>query len=675
MKHPFFSAPVGSFVRLLLKQTAYLLAIHTIALIVFGLLRLALFLAVPYTFTDDITTGTILTAFLKGLWFDNVISCYVMALPLIVIWFASLAGWSSRRLLSGVMWWFAVLYSICFIVAGANIPYFCYFFQTINNSIFQWFEFIGTTLGMLFQEKSYWFFILLLAIIIAGWILLLKKLTKLFAKWIFGDSQSAGPIYNIKGIGTNLLVGAVLVAACFFGIRGRVGYNPIKVSQAYFCNDPFLNQLGVNPVFNLLTSYLDSQRSENKRLTLMDDSEAISSAQQLLGRTGIEGISPIAQQIAPSDTAIFSGQKPNVVIILMESMSASLMTSLDRPKSKPQLTPFLDSLYQASWSMSNMYSAGNHTNHGMYATLYSWPAIMFRNLMKGTVIPQYSGLPTVLHDNGYRTFFFMTHESQYDNMNAFFRTNGFDEIYAQENYPAEKVVNSFGVQDDFLYSYAVPKLTGVKDQPFFAVLLSISNHPPYVIPSYFHPRSKDVEDQIVEYADWSLRQFFAQAKKQPWYDNTIFVLLGDHGKMMDTPESELPQSYNHIPLIINGPGIKPHIDSQWALQEDVAPTLLGMLGLVYTQNNFGLDLNRQHRDCVFYTGDKIVAARDADLLYLYSPSDRQEVCYKVEGPNKVSAAKFDQNPRFKVLKQQVFTMLQTAEVLMEQKKTLDHRPK
>ena len=189
-----------------------------------------------------------------------------------------------------------------------------------------------------------------------------------------------------------------------------------------------------------------------------------------------------------------------------------------------------------------------------------------------------------------------------------------------------------------------------------------------------HPRSKDVEDQIVEYADWSLRQFFAQAKKQPWYSNTIFVLLGDHGKMMDSPESELPQNYNHIPLIINGPGIKPRIDSQWALQEDVAPTLLGMLGLGYTQNNFGLDLNRQHRDCVFYTGDKIVAARDADLLYLYSPSDRQEVCYKVDGPNKVSAAKFDQSPRFKVLKQQVFTMLQTAEVLMEQKKTLDHRP-
>lgn len=94
----------------------------------------------------------------------------------------------------------------------------------------------------------------------------------------------------------------------------------------------------------------------------------------------------------------------------------------------------------------------------MYATLYSFPAIMKRNAMKGAVVPVYSGLPTVLKDNSYRNLFFMTHESQYDNMNAFLRTNGFDEIYAQENYPKDKVVNSFGVQDDFLYQYALPIL-------------------------------------------------------------------------------------------------------------------------------------------------------------------------------------------------------------------------
>ena len=168
----------------------------------------------------------------------------------------------------------------------------------------------------------------------------------------------------------------------------------------------------------------------------------------------------------------------NVVMVLMESMSASLMQRFGQSE---RLTPYLDSLYRESLSFANFYSAGNHTNHGLYATLYSFPSVMKRNAMKGSVIPTYSGLPTVLRDNGYDTMFFMTHESQYDNMNAFFRTNGYEEIYSQENYPADKVVNGFGVQDDYLFSYALPVLNrhAATGKPFFATLLTISNHPPY----------------------------------------------------------------------------------------------------------------------------------------------------------------------------------------------------
>lgn len=110
---------------------------------------------------------------------------------------------------------------------------------------------------------------------------------------------------------------------------------------------------------------------------------------------------------------------------MMESMSAKFMKHFGQSET---LTPFLDSLYTRSISFRNFYSAGIHTNHGLYATLYSFPAMMKRNLMKGSVIPRYSGLPTVLKENGYYNLFFMTHEGQYDNMNAFFRTNGYDEV-------------------------------------------------------------------------------------------------------------------------------------------------------------------------------------------------------------------------------------------------------
>ena len=88
---------------------------------------------------------------------------------------------------------------------------------------------------------------------------------------------------------------------------------------------------------------------------------------------------------------------------------------------------------------------------------------------------------------GYENMFFMTHEAQYDNMKAFFTTNGYDEIFSQEDYPKSEVVNSFGVSDHFLFGYALDKINrqAATRKPFLATLLTISNHPPYVIPSFF----------------------------------------------------------------------------------------------------------------------------------------------------------------------------------------------
>ena len=441
-----------------------------------------------------------------------------------------------------------------------------------------------------------------------------------------------------------------------------MGYNPIKVSQAYYCEDPFLNQLGVNPVFNLLTSTLDDNRKENRTLHLMSEEDALSKVQKYLHRQGIDRLSPIARKVEREGTP----NRRNVVLVFMESMSANLMGTFGSDK---KLTPYLDSLYQQSLSFSHFYSSGIHTNHGIYSTLYSFPAIMKRNAMKGSVIPVYSGLPTVLQENGYCNLFFMT---QYDNMNAFLRTNGFDEIYAQENYPSEKVVNSFGVQDDFMYQYALPILNerAGTGNPFFSVLLSISNHPPYVIPPYFHPHSDVLEEQIVEYADWSIRQFMQAAEKQPWFDNTIFVFLGDHGKMVGTPECEMPQSYNHIPLMIYGKDIKPGVYDGFGGQVDVSPTLLGLLNISYLQNNFGVNLLEEERPCMFFTADNLIGARDSVNMFIYSPDSQQEFKYKLE-EGKLHAATGTDEEAFRNLKDYCFSMLQSTESLVKEHKTLD----
>ncbi len=641
----------------------YLLSLHIVALLLFFVFRLVLFCTIDYEFHPDIADDIPLQsiAFVRGVWFDNVIACYILILPLVICWVASLCNYTHRWVFrfSGIF--MALLYSVSFGVAAANIPYFCYFFKNINSSIYNWFEHGTTTAGMVFGESSYYLPITLGigAIILYWWITV--RLSNIF--YSCSTTNYSLP-RSWKEIVATALLGAACIGLCLFGIRGRRGYNPIKVSQAYYCEDPFLNQLGVSPVFNLLTSTLDDMRTENRQLQLMPVEEAINNVQQLMKRNGIDNISPIARKVETQGVPT----RKNVVMILMESMSAHLLQNFGQPK---QLTPFLDSLYQQSCVYQNCYSAGIHTNHGMYATLYSFPAIMKRNAMKGSAIPVYSGLPTVLKENGYRNLFFMTHESQYDNMNAFFRTNGFDEIYAEENYPPEKKANSFGVQDDFLYEYALPILNerAKADEPFFCVLLSISNHPPYVIPEYFHPKSTKPEEQIVEYADWSIAQFMNEAHKQPWFNNTIFVLLGDHGKLVGTPDCEMPQSYNHVPFIIFGNGIQPEVRNDLCGQLDIAPTLLGMLNVSYVQNNFGIDLNKEQRSAIFYTADDMIAARDSSRFFIYSPEEQTTFYYEVGDDGSLKPAKQDE--QLEQLKKYCFSMLQGAEYLVREQYTTD----
>lgn len=639
----------------------YLLSIHVVALLFFFVFRLTLFCSIDYQFPADIEGDVALkaVAFVRGLWFDNVIACYILLLPLVAVWITALFNYTAKWLFRSVAVYFILFYSLSFIIAAANIPYFEYFFKTINSSIYNWFGYGGTTAGMVFGESSYYFpiFLGILSIVLFGWGVFF------LASYFYRRSETTISRISWKSRLAILPLGAVCVGLCLFGIRGRTGYNPIKVSQAYYCDDPFLNQLGVNPVFNLLTSTLDDNRKENRTLHLMSEQEALKQVQNYLQRKGVADISPIARKVEREGVP----NRKNVVLIFMESMSANLMGSFGSDK---KLTPYLDSLYRQSLSFERFYSSGIHTNHGIYSTLFSFPAIMKRNAMKGSVIPVYSGLPTVQKDNGYCNLFFMTHESQYDNMNAFLRTNGFDEIYAQENYPSEKVVNSFGVQDDFMYQYALPILNEKADtgEPFFTVLLSISNHPPYVIPPYFHPHSEKQEEQIVEYADWSIRQFMDAAEKQPWFDNTIFVFLGDHGKMVGTPECEMPQSYNHIPLMIYGKDIPPTVHNGFGGQIDVAPTLLGMLNMSYLQNNFGVNLLEEERPCMFFTADNLIGAKDLTHLFIYSPDNQQEFKYKLEN-EKLHVAADDEG--FGLLKNYCFSMLQCTEQMVKEHKTID----
>lgn len=638
----------------LTRVLSLLIKIHLLGLSFLSFFRLVQYVALRGMVEHG--EDSVLTAFIKGVWFDNVVGCYVLIVPLALLLIAGCFGYFARWLRCFALVWIGVLYVLCFAISAANIPYFAYFFQNINSGIFGWFGYAGTTVGMVAGESSYLVYISLWALTSLSFVLALVRMEhslNAIMRVVNTDGGSSAPMQLLlRGLLTLSVIGL-----CMFGIRGRMGYNPIKVSQAYYCSDPLLNQLGIAPIFNLLTSVMDDMRKENTELQLMPYSEAIAEARKELGVEGtVDSTDVMRRHVEPDSTAC--AKRPNVVIILMESMSARLMQRFGH---KEKLTPVLDSLYSHSMAFTRCYSAGVHTNHGLTATLYSFPALMKRNLMKGTVTPHREGIPTVLKEYGYHNLFFMTHEAQYDNMNAFFRTNGYDEVYAQEDYPRSEVVNSFGVSDGFLFRFALDKLQQIAftHQPFMATLLTISNHPPYIIPDDFHPRSAEKDTQIVEYADYCLGRFLNEARKEAWYDNTLFVVLADHGKIVGQVDSELPQSYNHIPLLFFGRGVTPELNTSLATQVDVMPSLLGMLGMEYAYNGFGVNLMKTKRDKVFYSADNQIVARTDEVCFVHTQSTGLDSYFWEQPDGTLSATEPD--TLMQQLRRYAYAMMQTAE--------------
>jgi len=600
------------------------------------------------------------SALLRGIWFDNVIACYISVLPLVVLSVVGLFNVAKSFVFNIFNVFYIVIYTLVFGIGIADVPYFNYFFKHLNASIFNWNEEGGTTVGMVFQEVSYYAYIVffVVSIVLFGY-LLFKLSRKLLERQQQNIRRKEYLLY--------IPVCMVLIAACFFGIRGRFGYNPIRTSQAYFCDNSFLNQLGINPSFYFMRNVIESSKSHNDVNYLVSEEDAIINARKALGMNphSVLGRFPIARDIVADGDP----KNMNIVVILMESMSADILKIKEDGK---EITPFLNQLIEKSYYFENFYSAGTHTNHGILATLYGLPALFDKNIMKNVDIPLCQGMPDVLQDEGYRTMFFMTHEAQYDNMNAFLMDNGVEEIYSQEDYPSDKQRNSFGVADDFLLEYGLDKISEKSEdsKPFLATLLTVSNHPPYIVPDEYEDVSEDAQYQIVAFADDAIRQFMEDAQSQDWYSNTIFVLLGDHGKIIGSQAYEMPLSYNHIPFIIYSPAFEdaPQRFEQLGGQIDVFPTLMGLLNRSYQNNTFGIDLFKEKRPYMYFTSDNALGCINEEYFYIYNPNTKMDGLYSYRNDNTSNFE--DENATLAdSMKTYAASMMITADYLVKNKLT------
>jgi phosphoglycerol transferase MdoB-like AlkP superfamily enzyme len=230
-----------------------------------------------------------------------------------------------------------------------------------------------------------------------------------------------------------------------------------------------------------------------------------------------------------------------------------------------------------------------------------------------------------MNELGYRSSFLYGGYGYFDDMNSFFAGNGF-QVLDRTDIENVRFENVWGVSDEDLFDRAIQHYDEqyASGKPFFSIIMTTSNHKPYTFRPGLEQEGIKPEgggrQSGVRYADYALAYFLREAAKQPWFDNTVFVVVADHGARV-YGKAEIPLETYEIPLLIYSPKhLAPRQVDTLMTQIDIAPTVLGLLGLPYEAPFFGVDILHEppghSRIALFSHNHDIAILRDNELEVL-----------------------------------------------------------
>jgi phosphoglycerol transferase MdoB-like AlkP superfamily enzyme len=317
-------------------------------------------------------------------------------------------------------------------------------------------------------------------------------------------------------------------------------------------------------------------------------------------------------------------KKLNVVLVSVESLGAEFLGAYGDPRG---LTPNLDRLARESLWFSRVYATGNRTVRGLEALSLALPPTPGQSIVRR---PDNAGLFTlggVFAKKGYGAVFAYGGYGYFDNMNAYFEANGYRAV-DRRNIPSARVKfeNVWGVADEHLYDQALDEIDREKadhgGRPVYVHVMTTSNHRPYTYPSgrIDIPSGKGREG-AVKYTDWAIGYLLEEARKRPWFKDTVFVITADHGASA-RGTAQIPVDRYLIPVFVYAPGrIAPRRFDRLMSQIDILPTLLGLLDFGYESRFLGRDVLRAppSTDRAFVGNFQTLAYMKGDRITVLQP--------------------------------------------------------
>lgn len=432
----------------------------------------------------------------------------------------------------------------------------------------------------------------------------------LFKKWAHREVPLSRRPW-LRSVLFSLLVPGLLV----LGLRGGIQQIPIQVSDAYYSEHQVLNLAATNSVFNLMSS-------------LLHNSKAGKPYEFLPGQEAEAVFKALHQPPGDSTVQVLTTQKPNIVLVILESWTADVIKSNGGYEG---LTPHFEGLIKDGLFFNNCYASGLRSDQGMVALFGGFPAQPRTSIIRQT--NKYGRLPCFikpLKKAGYHTSFLFGGQLSYSNIRAYLYFNGFHRITEGKDFKSNIRRGKLGVHDADLFDRKLQDLA-TEPTPFFAAVFTGSTHSPFDAPMR---QAVDWGDKYqpflnsVVYADSCLHDFMEKAKKTSWYEHTLFVFVADHSH--PSPRNwPLPQpDYWKIPLLLYGPALKPEyrgmVDSLTASQTDLAATLLHQLGLASDDLRYSKDLlNPSGPRHAFFTFDEGICVVKPDGRLCWHVRDKR----------------------------------------------------
>lgn len=529
-----------------------------------GIVLLFMFLTrlIFYFFNRDSFSNTSFSDFFVGSWFDCITICiYFIPLYTLFLLPIPIRGYKWHRL--SFKFLFHVINALILFLNLIDVEYFQF---TSKRSTVDLFAIVsaGEDMSQLFTAfiRDFWFLILffILFLLFTEW--MYKKTEANFEKLSDGNRN-----FYVK----NTFSFLVFVPLFLIIGRGGIGIRPIGIIEASTYSKVENTALILNTPFTMIKSF-GKEALEMKNYFSEAEEERLFSP--------IQTSNP--QYILPNGT--------NVMIIILESFGNEFVGAYNHTES---FTPFLDSLINQSLHFEYGFANGKKSIEAVPAIVASIPTLMDNPYISSPYgNNKINSLATILADKGYETAFFHGATNGSMRFDGFASQAGFKNYFGRFEYNNDKHFDkTWGILDEYFNPWTAKQITKLKE-PFFSTLFTLSSHHPYYIPNHMKGKLKTGPEPIcasINYADYSLKKFFLEAKKQPWFNNTLFVICADHTPATNNLfYSQRSQMYK-IPILFYHPKklINPVKEKKIFQQLDILPTVLDLLNVKTKFYSFG----------------------------------------------------------------------------------------